>query len=170
MRGWLKVCVLLAMVAATASNTLAQDTRPKFGLGVGFVANPTDDDLANDDVGLAVRGRISKPMNSDVSLAGSVGLYAFAFNGTETADYVFNPELSLVVTLNGASRFPYLLVGAGGLFPTDGDKSARFAAHAGYGIAWPLTSVSVFLEVTPTIAFQESSTTFVIPLMVGMIF
>lgn len=170
MRGWLKLCVALVLVAGAAPRSTAQDNNTKFGLGVGLVANPTDDDLASDDVGLAVCGRISKPMNTDVSLAGSVGFYAFAFNGTDTADYVLNPELSLVVTLNGQSRFPYLLVGAGGLFPTSGDKNARFAAHAGYGLAWPLTSVSVFFEVTPTIAFQESSTTFVVPVVVGMIF
>jgi len=170
MRGWLTLCVTLIVLACTTPRLAAQDNNTKFGLGVGLVANPTDDDLASDDVGLAVRGRISKPMNSDVSLAGSVGLYAFAFNGTDTADYILNPDLSLVVTLNGQSRFPYLLVGAGGLFPTNGDKRARFEAHAGYGLAWPLTSVSVFLEVMPTIAFQESSTTFVVPLVVGMIF
>jgi len=170
MRGWLTLCALLTAVLGVTAQISAQDNNTKFGLGVGFVANPTDDDLASDDVGMAVRGRISKPMNSDVSLAGSVGFYAFAFNGTTTADYILNPELSLVVTLNGQTRFPYLLVGAGGLFPTDGDKRARFEAHAGYGLAWPLTSVSVFLEVNPTLAFEESSTTFVVPLVMGMIF
>jgi hypothetical protein len=164
------LAAMLVVGAGGVSDSLAQEMRAKFGLGVGMVANPTDDDLADDDIGLSVIGRISKPLNTDVSLAGTLGFYAFAFNGTETADYIFNPELSLVVTLNGYSRFPYLLVGAGGLFPTDGDEEARFGAHAGYGLAWPLTSVSVFLEAKPTIAFQESGTTFVIPVTVGMIF
>lgn len=170
MRGRLMLCALLIGAAGTLCNLQAQDTRAKFGLGVGLVANPTDDDLADDDIGLAIRGRISKPLNTDVSLAGTVGFYAFAFNGTETADYLLSPEVSLIVTLNGTTRFPYLLVGAGGLFPTDGEEEARFAMHAGYGLVWPLTSVSVFLEVTPTMAFQRSGTTFVVPIAVGMIF
>jgi len=170
MRGWLTLCAALLAYTGFAPSASAQETQAKFGLGVGLVANPTDDELANDDIGLSVRGRVSKPLNTDVSLAGSVGFYAFAFNGTNTADYIVVPELSLIVTLNGQTRFPYLLVGAGGLFPTDGDQSARFAAHAGYGIAWPLTSVSVFFEAVPTIAFNESGTTFVVPVTVGMIF
>ncbi|HEY5565287.1 MAG TPA: hypothetical protein VIL33_06825 [Rhodothermia bacterium] len=170
MKGRLMLCAVLVGAAGGSWNVEAQDLGPRFGLGVGLVANPTDDDLANDDVGLAVRGRISKPLNSDVSLAGTVGFYAFVFNGTDTADYILNPEVSAIVTLNGQNRFPYLLVGAGGLFPTDGDEEARFEAHAGYGLVWPLTSASVFLEVTPTLAFQPSGTTFVIPVAVGMIF
>jgi hypothetical protein len=170
MRVQLIVCVAMIVILGHVSLAAAQDSATKFGLGVGLVANPTDDKLANDDIGLAVRGRVSKPLNSDVSLAGSVGFYAFAFNGTDTADYVLNPELSLIVTLNGDTRFPYLLVGAGGLFPTGGEDDARFAAHAGYGLAFPLTSVSVFVEVVPTIAFNDTGTTFIVPVSVGMIF
>lgn len=170
MRGRLTLCAMLIGIAGAAFNSQAQDLNPRFGLGVGLVANPTDDGLSDDDVGLAFRGRVSKPLNSDVSLAGTIGFYAFAFNGTETADYILNPEASLIVTLNGATRFPYLLVGAGGLFPTDGDEGARFALHAGYGLAWPLTSVSAFAEVTPTMAFHRSGTTFVIPFAIGVIF
>jgi len=170
MKRRMMLCAMLIGAAGASWSVRAQDLGPRFGLGVGLVANPTDDDLANDDIGLAVRGRISKPLNSDVSLAGTVGLYAFTFNGTETADYILNPEVSAIVTLDGEERFPYLLVGVGGLFPTDGDEEARFEAHAGYGLVWPLTSVSVFLEVVPTLAFQPSGTTFVIPIAVGMIF
>lgn len=170
MRERLILCAMLILASGAVTEILAQETNTKFGLGAGLVMNPMDDDLANDEVGLAVRGRIAKPLNSDVSLAASVGFYAFAFNGTDNADYILNPELSLVVTLDGYSRFPYLLVGAGGLFPTDGDKTSRFAAHAGYGLAWPLTSVSVFLEATPTVAFQDEGTTFLIPVTIGMIF
>lgn len=170
MRRWLRGCGWVVLIALAAEGLHGQDLRPRFGLGVGLVANPTDDGLSDDDIGLAVKGRVSKPLNADASLAGSIGFYSFTFNGTETADYALNPELSLIVTLDGSSRYPYLLVGAGGLFPTDGDKNSRFGVHAGYGLVWPLTSVSVFFEVTPTIAFQESSTTFIVPVAVGMIF
>ncbi len=162
---------LVAILAAgLCESAIAQNNTMRFGIGTGLVLNPSNDSIADDEVGLAVLIRLSKPVNADVSLAAGVGLFAFAFNGTEHADYVVNPQVSLVVTLGGEKRFPYLLAGVGGLFPTDSAENAQFAIHIGYGWIWPMKSASAFFEINPSLAFQANSTTIILPLRIGLIF
>jgi hypothetical protein len=150
----------------------AQDLGPRLGFGPVFFVGPFDDSLMEETAGVGGLVRVSKPLNQDVSLAGGVGLAAYVLHGSEAADYALNPQLSLIVTLRGTTRFPYVLVGVGGYLPLRSEIAGDrfFTAHGGVGWAWPLQRVSLYLECDPAIGIREEKSTLLVPIRAGIIF
>ena len=161
--------VLLLVSFGGAHQSWGQDLSTRFGFGAGAVVNPSNREITDDDLGLDLRFRISQPLNGRVSLTAGVGV--FVFSSGESREYVLNPQVSLIVTLRGEKRFPYLMAGVGGLFPDDQNRDGQLTVHAGYGWAWPFgTRASFFAELNPMVAFREEGVALMVPVRGGLIF
>ena len=149
---------------------------PRFGLAFnGLVAIP-------DGLGVGLRGRAATALNPDLSLALDVGATGFIVGGNRGADYVIDPQFSVIINLNSAktynpglpTRQTYLIAGAGAYIPVgeERDESAGGATlHAGLGWVQPLTTTSVFYEFDPALVIGGKNDVGVtVPFRVGLIF
>ena len=165
---WMPLLAIALATVGKPGDLTGQDLSTRFGFGGGGVLNPSNSEISKDDLGIDLRGRISQPIGARASIAADVGV--FLFNAAEHTEIVLNPQVSLIVTLGGDKRFPYIMVGAGALFPTEQDADGQLTVHAGYGWAWPMGRVSIFAELDPMIAFREEGVAAVIPIRAGLIF
>lgn len=178
MRVSARLLSLVALAAApVAAPAVAQSAAitPRFGAAFNALA------VIPDGFGLGVRGRAAVPVNSDLSLALDVGVNAMGvlFGGRNSADWVVDPALSVVINLpNGqvaGRRFSYLLAGVGGYFPTGTDANGNSlkggpTIHGGIGWVTPLNETSVFYEVDPALIIASDKTHIMLPVRIGLIF
>ena len=162
----MRALALLLIVSASAAAQRAAPPR----YGVGFdVATAFYGDVVPDGPSLGVRGRVALPVNADVSVAASLGVAAHLFGGTSDADYVLNPQTSLIVTLPSQGSARYVLAGFGGFLPITGGGGGP-SIHAGAGLAIPLNEASFFVEADPSVVFGEDSVVPVLSVRAGVIF
>jgi len=168
----LPLALLLALAAPGAA---AQAYQPRFGAGFDVMGGLPGQDVVPEGLGIGVRGRISVPVNRDVSLAGDLGFAGFVLGGRDDAGYVFNPQLSVILSFPRRETVRYLLGGFGGFIVSgDGDgftePEGGPAIHLGLGWAFPLNETSLFIELNPSLVVGSEEATVVLPLRAGVIF
>ena len=158
--------LLLAMVMASAPDAHGQLANSRFGLGFNTMLS------ADNGFGMGFRGRLSTPINADLSFALDAGLTGFILGGRDEATWIIDPQASLIVTLPGVEKAPYLLMGIGGfLDPSDsGDTLTGPTLHAGVGWVKPLRESVLFYELNPALIIGESKVSAAIPFRIGVIF
>ena len=158
--------LLAAGLSPRPASAQAQDLNPRFGLGLNSL-------ISSQGLGLGLRGRVSAPLNFDLSLALDLGITGFFLRGRDDASYVFDPQASAIINVPLASnRFNYLLVGLGGYvaFESGGDTSGGPTVHFGIGKARVLNETTLFYEVVPALIIGERRLGLAVPLRIGIIF
>lgn len=174
LRSWMAPLTLAALLIALApSTTYAQDRTPRFGIGFNTMLSTSD------GLGLGFRGRVSAPVNMDLSLALDLGLTGFVLQGRDEAVYVFDPQVSAILTLPyGDTRAPYVLGGLGAYAAFDqndddpeGDTTQGGPTiHGGVGWVQRLNETTVYYEINPALVIGEEDVDLVFPLRLGIIF
>lgn len=159
--------LLIGLLASAAPREAAAQTlEPRFGLGFNGMISTAD------GLGIGIRSRVSAPVNADLSLAVDLGLTGFILKGRDEATYVFDPQVSAIVTLPPSrNRAPYILGGLGayvafGEDDTDGGPTI----HGGIGWVQSLSETTVFYEVDPALIVGEKAVELVLPFRLGIIF
>jgi hypothetical protein len=162
---------LVLLLAVAPARAQAPELQPRFGGGFDGVIVLGGSSLLNDGVGVGVRGRVSFPINADLSVAADAGLAGFILGGRDDASYLFNPQVGAIVTLPALGRARYLLGGLGWYAPLGGGRaSGGPALHGGLGWVVPLQESSLYVEVNPALIIGQSSTALAIPARIGVIF
>ncbi len=166
-----RLFVLAALLVAgwalrPAHPATAQPLEPRFGVGFNGMLSTAD------GFGLGFRGRVSAPVNSDLSFALDLGLTGFVLRGRDDATYVFDPQLSAIVTLpSRGRRAPYLLGGLGAYVSfKDGNNDGGPTLHGGIGWVQTLNETTIFYEIDPALIVGERAVDIVLPLRIGIIF
>lgn len=133
--------------------------------------------------GPAIHFRTSFPMNREFSLGLGGALTGFFFGGGKKGAYALDTEASLIVTLPNPSRRSLYVLGGAGYHVPMGDRYADPAAvsgdlevgrgptfHLGLGNVWKLQSVSLYVELAPTLFFRRERADALVPLRGGVIF
>ena len=180
------LALLLCLSAASAS-AQSGGLNPRFGVGFDALLSVLGGDVLDDGFGLGVRGRASFPINADFSVAVGAGFAGFLLGGRDDAAYLFNPQVSGILTLPRSPNWArYLIGGFGGYFPL-GDSSAEGgpalhlglgysdseggpALHLGLGWVRPLQETSLYVEIDPALIIGETRAALVIPARIGVIF
>lgn len=127
-----------------------------------------------DGFGIGFRGRASAPVNRDLSIAIDLGFTGFIFGGRRDAEYVFDPQLSAIISLpSQEDRLSYVLFGLGGYVPVGGtidDRQNGPTVHIGMGWVRALYETSLYYEVDPALIIGEQSVDLAIPFRIGVIF
>lgn len=166
---FLLVLVPFLLPASAHAQRAALD--PRYGAGFDGVLSAFSGDVLPDGLGIGVRGRVSFPINADFSLAAGAGIAGFVFSGRDDATYVFNPQLSGILTLPRMRWAQYLLGGFGGYFPMGASEAdGGPAIHFGVGWARPLQETSLYVEFNPAIIIGSERSALVLPARVGVIF
>jgi hypothetical protein len=165
----------LGLAALRPPAAHAQRYQPRFGTGFEALLALPEQDIVPEGLGLGIRGRVSVPVNLDLSVAADVGFSGFVLGGQDDATYVFNPQLGIILSFSRRESVRYLLGGFGGFIPLgEGDgfdePSGGPALHLGLGWAFPLNETSLFLEVNPSLIVGSEEATVVLPARVGVIF
>ena len=155
-----------------AAPAFGQGLQPRFGAGFDALLTVASGDVLDGGLGLGVRGRASFPVNADFSVALGAGLAGFLFSGRDDATYLFNPQISGIVTLPRSPEWArYLIGGIGGYFPIgNSDAEGGPSLHFGMGWARPLNESSLYIEIDPALVIGESRTALVAAARVGVIF
>ncbi len=169
-----RLALLVALFFLSLSPALAQGggLNPRFGAGFDALLSVASGDVLDSGFGLGVRGRASFPINADFSLAVGAGFAGFLLGGRDDAAYLFNPQVSGVLTLPRSPQWArYLIGGFGGYFPLgDSSKDGGPAIHLGLGWARPLNETSLYVELDPALVIGETRTALILPARVGVIF
>lgn len=164
----LLLLVFLALPTVWAHSARAQTLSPRFGLGFSTMLSTPD------GLGFGMRGRISAPVNADLSLAVDLGFTGFFLGGRDDATWVFDPQVSAIVTLPyETSRATYVIAGVGAYVPMeskDDDPVSGPTVHFGAGRVQLLRETTFYYELDPMIIIGENSVHLAIPLRVGVIF
>lgn len=163
-----RILLLFCFALASAGVSSAQQLNPRFGLGLNAMLSSAD------GFGIGIRGRASAPVNADLSLGADLGMTAFVLGGRDDADYIFDPQLSAIISLPPTrSRLTYVLFGVGGYIPVgDEDENADGGPtiHAGIGWVIQLQESSLFYEIDPALIIGEESADVAVPFRIGVIF
>lgn len=168
-RSGMLALTLLAFATLTNLPAVAQQLSPRYG--VGFHSNITP----GDGFGLGLTGRLSMPLNLDLSLALDAAFTGFVLKGRNKATYLFHPQVSAIVTLprrETGNSIPYLLTGFGGYFDLADDAKTKTGPtiHVGLGWVQALSETTLFYEINPALIIGETSVEFALPMRVGLIF
>lgn len=170
----LRSALLAFVVCLFATPALAQggSITPRFGVGFDGLLSVASGDVLEDGFGLGIRGRASFPINADFSVAVGAGFAGFLLGGRDDATYLFNPQISGILTLPPSRNWArYLVGGFGGYFPLgESDAKGGPALHLGLGWVRPLRESSLYVEVDPSLIIGETRTALVVPVRVGVIF
>jgi len=161
-----KTAFLVAALTIGARDVRGQLMDSRLGLGFNALLS------AENGFGMGFRGRLSTPVNADLSFALDAGLTGFILGGRDDAIWIFDPQASVIVTLPGVEKAPYLLTGIGGyLDPSDsGDTLTGPTLHAGVGWVKPLRESVLFYEVVPALIIGAEKVAVAIPFRIGVIF
>lgn len=164
----LLTCCLFALAAPAR----AQELRPRFG--VGFNAMVSTADLSN-FLGLGLRGRVAAPINQDLSIGLDLGFTGFLLGGRNDASYIFDPQVSAIITLPGdIGRAPYILAGIGAYVPLsdeeEGESSGGPTIHGGIGWVQTLSETTFYYEVDPALIIGADLVHVALPVRLGLIF
>ena len=170
----LRIVSLALLLGLLVPSAFAQrgGLNPRFGAGFDALLAVASGDVLDDGFGMGVRGRASFPINADFSVAVGAGFAGFLLGGRDDANYLFNPQVSGIITLPRSPQWArYLIGGFGGYFPL-GDSNAEGgpALHLGLGWVRPLQETSIYFEIDPALVIGESRTALVLPARVGVIF
>ena len=146
----------------------AQQMRPRFGLGFNTTLTTAEGVL-----GLGLRGRVSAPVNADLSFAIDLGMTGFILGGRDDATYVFDPQVSAIITLNASEqRTPYIIGGIGAYVPfgNDSDDDGGPTLHGGFGWVQNLQNTTLFYEIDPALIIGKTAVDLVLPFRIGIIF
>ena len=145
----------------------AQPLSPRFGVAFNGMITTTGGVL-----GLGLRGRVSAPVNTDLSFALDVGLTGFVLRGRDDASYVFDPQVSAIVTLpGGRGRAPYLIGGLGAYVAFENENTEGGPTiHGGIGYVQSLRETTIFYELNPALIIGQEAIDVAIPVRVGIIF
>ena len=123
-------------------------------------------------VGLSFRGRASAPVNADLSFAIDLGLTGFVLEGRDEASYVFDPQVSAIITLPGIRTAPYLLAGVGAFVPIESENTSNSGPVVHFGVGWvrALNETTLFYEINPELVIAKEQVEFAFPIRVGLIF
>lgn len=164
----LAVVLLAALSQVSIRESVAQELNPRFGFGANAMLSSAD------GFGVGLRGRASAPINADLSFGADLGLTAFVLGGRADADYIFDPQLSAIVSLPPTrSRLTYLLFGMGGYIPVsdnDGNAEGGPTIHGGVGWVVALQETSLFYEINPALIIGQESVDIAVPFRIGVIF
>lgn len=165
------LALLLCLSAASAS-AQSGGLNPRFGVGFDALLSVLGGDVLDDGFGLGVRGRASFPINADFSVAVGAGFAGFLLGGRDDAAYLFNPQVSGILTLPRSPNWArYLIGGFGGYVPLgDSDSEGGPALHLGLGWVRPLQETSLYVEIDPALIIGETRAALVIPARIGVIF
>ena len=155
------------MLTLWATPALAQQARPALGLGFNAVLSSTE------GLGVGIRGRAAWPVNADLSLALGTGITGFVLEGRDEATYLFDPQASIIVTLDATgNRTPYFLGGVGAALPVNSSSNAESGPTLHFGIGWVqgLRDTVLYYEVDPAMLVGETEISFIVPFRVGVIF
>lgn len=161
------VAILVVLISASAPRSAdAQLSRARFGMGLNTLLS------SDDGLGIGFRGRVSTPINSDLSFAGDLGITGFVLGGRDDATYVIDPQVSAIVTLEGVERAPYVLAGVGAYFVTSDDINSNEGPTIHVGVGWvrALRETLLFYEVDPALIIGDDSVALAIPFRIGVIF
>lgn len=159
--------LFLASAAAPRAAEAQEDLRPRYGFGLNGLLS------TEDGVGIGLRGRVSAPVNADLSVAVGLGLTGFILSGTDDAVSIFDPQVSAIVNLPmRGEQLTYALGGVGAHVPvSNADASeAGPTVHFGLGRVQVLTDTSIFYEINPALLVGGDSVDLLIPVRVGIIF
>jgi len=163
----LLVCTLFFL--STPQQSSAQDLSPRFGLGFNGLIS------TGDGFGIGLRGRVSQPINQDVSAAFDAGFSGFVLGGREDASYVFDPQISAIITLpETEDSAPYVMAGIGAYVPfgtnLSDDPLRGPTVHLGLGWVRSLAETALFYEVNPALVIAQERVGLSVPFRIGLIF
>lgn len=163
---FLSTLLMLLLLGGLSQQAHAQLENSRFGLGFNSLLS------ADNGFGMGFRGRLSTPINADLSFAVDAGITGFILGGRDDATWIIDPQASIIVTLPGVEKAPYLLTGIGGyLDPTDsGDALTGPTIHLGVGWVKPLRESVLFYELDPALIIGEDKVSAAIPFRIGVIF
>lgn len=158
---FLSVLFLLSIFRAAR----AQDSSLIYGVGMSSMVS-TDDGF-----GLGFRGRVSTPINADLSFAADLGVTGFFLGGRDDSSFLFNPQISAIVTVPGERSAMYFMTGIGAYLSTGGDDGEYNGPtlHVGVGGAKPLRDTTLFYEFNPALVIKDDSIALVLPVRIGII-
>lgn len=163
--------LLLPFAATPPASAQAAEFQPRFGGGFDGVLTLGGGDVVQNGIGLGVRGRTSFPVNADFSLAVDAGFAGFILGGRTDASYLFNPQVSGILTFPGIAQAQYLIGGMGWYAPIGSPGATGGPAlHGGLGWVRPLNETSLYFELNPALIIGENRSALVIPARVGVIF
>lgn len=153
-------------------------SQTRFGSGLQVVGS-----TAAKDIGPGLHLRTSIPINREFSLGLGGTFTGFLFEGAEQGAYALDVDASIIVTWpNPTPRSLYMLGGAGYHLPM-GDRYEDPSAitgglqaksgptfHGGLGQVWQLGTISLYVELAPTLFFRRERTDVLVPLRGGIIF
>ncbi len=154
---------------ALAPRVSAQELSPRFGLGFNTLITTAD----GFDFGLGIRGRASAPVNADLSVAVDLGFTGFILGGRDDASYVFDPQVSAIVTLPfQGDRAPYVIGGIGAYAPISDNSNSDSGPTLHLGVGWvqALNETTLFYEVNPALLIGETDVSLLLPFRLGIIF
>jgi len=150
----------------------------RFGGGLQLAGS-----TAAQDTGPGLHLRTSIPMNREFSLGLGGTFTGFLFGGNEQGAYAMDMNASIIVTWpNPTPSSLYMLGGAGYHLPMGDryrDPSATTGGlevksgptfHVGLGHVWQLESISLYVELAPTLFFRRERSDVMVPLRGGVIF
>lgn len=165
--------IILLLMFILPGSVLAQGFSPRVGVGLSAMMSWTGEL----NFGPGIRLRIAQPLNQDLSLAGDVGIAGFVLGGRDDASYVFNPQVSAIITLpEPGNTAPYLLFGLGLYLSSDDlDSDGEPLTegpfiHAGYGLVQQLNETTLFFEVNPGLIIGRETIGLMLPVRAGVIF
>lgn len=159
--------LLLTALLFAARPAAAQEGQPRFGIGFNSLVSTAD------GLGVGFRGRASAPVNQDLSVGVDLGITGFVLGGRRNATYVFDPQLSLIVTIpQRGYEAPYFLGGIGAYLPfaDDDDGENGPYLHLGVGRVRLLNETVLFYEVNPALIIAYDQIHLAVPVRVGVIF
>ena len=163
------ILALSVVLTAAAADAQRGSVAPRYGAGFDVATAVLGQDVIPDGPSIGIRGRVAIPVNADLSVAGSLGLGAHLFGGSDDTRYVLNPQVSVIVMLPSDGSARYVLGGFGGFLPFSGGGGGP-SLHLGYGIAIPLTDTSLYAEVDPSLVIGDTKAVPVLAVRTGVIF
>ena len=163
---YISLFLLMLLVPARSQ---AQDASPRFGVGLSALLSWTGEV----NFGPGIRFRAATPVNQDLSLAADLGAAGFVLGGRDDASYVFNPQVSAIITLpQPGNTAPYLLFGFGTYLSSNDapDLTEGPFMHAGYGWVQQLNETTLFFEINPGLIIGSESVGLMLPVRGGVIF
>jgi len=160
----------LALLVAFPAQAQRPELQPRFGGGFDGVLSVSPGSLLQSGIGIGVRGRVSFPVNADLSVAADAGLAGFFLSGRDGATYLFNPQISGIVTMPALGRSQYVLGGLSWYAPLGAGGTGGPAIHGGLGWVTPLQESALYFEVNPALVIGQEAVGLVVPARVGVIF
>ncbi len=160
---------LLGALLLVSTADAQEKPPPRFGFGFNGMLSTVD------GFGLGFRGRIAAPINTDLSAALDLGLTGFILGGRDDATYVFDPQVSMIITLPfRGNQAPYLMGGVGAYLAfedSDNDENADGGPtiHLGIGRVQQLNATTIFYEINPALIVGETAVDLVLPFRIGVI-